>query len=258
MNIDNKINELKRTKKEILAARKDLEEEQKQEMLNIEMHYNTLISAKNDDLIATLEEIVNQYKIIEEHSKFNLKDIGIIIASLMSIYEGEEFLVEEVSYQIDKGALSYSALLVANKKKYECLKDKNVIFKKDIDNLIKNHFAIKLLDNAPFLWEFLVIPFYKVDFMNRIQQNVNFKKFTYVKDFIEYVIDYRIENNIGKISLEKLRELENRFICCNAEQIEEYHKQIEEKKKESFEISLEHDRKVRKRKLQKILDNNKK
>ena len=91
--------------------------------------------------------------------------------------------------------------------------------------------------------------------MGRINQKVNFRNYAYVQHFIEYVINYRIENGLEEISFDTLEMLKNNFIYCNLEQIKDYHSLLDENKRRSCEDSLEHDKKVAKRRIQKILKN---
>lgn len=199
-----------------------------------------------------MDEIYSQCKIIEEYSTFNVEDISNILASLISIYESESFLVRNLSYQV-KGALFNDTLLIINKKKYDHLTSKSEIQERHINGLVKNGFAIRLMkgfSKSQFPTE---ISFYEADSMGRINQNVNFRSFAYVKGFIKYVINYRIENNLDEISIDELEMLKNKFICYNLKPIEEYHKFLDETKRIEFEASLEHDKQVRNRQLQRVL-----
>lgn len=172
----------------------------------------------------------------------------------MSIYERENFLVRYLSYQVD-GALFNDVLLIIKQKKYDSISSNLQIQERYINSLIKNRFAIRIIDGfskSKFPTE---ISFYEADSMGRINQKVNFRNFAYVQNFIEYVINYRIENGLDEISFDILEMLKNNFIYCNLEEIKDYHILLDENKRRECEDSLEHDKKVVNRKLQRVLKN---
>ena len=51
-------------------------------------------------------------------------------------------------------------------------------------------------------------------------QKVNFGKFSYVKDFIDYVISYRMKNNLKEITKEQLDKIKVNFLVFNEEEID--------------------------------------
>ncbi len=260
MDINYELKRLRDTKKQILASRNNLRESQEQELAEakskIEKKYNILIESNNIDLINIKNRIYYQCKVIEQYSKFNLKDISNILASLISTYESESFIVIDLSYKI-KGALFNDALFIINMKKLEYLTSKVEIKNKHINSLIKNGFIVKLVTSFSKSQFPTEISFYTADSKGGINQNVNFGCFEYAKYFIDYLINYRIENNLNEISFSELEMLKNKFICCNLNQIKEYHESLDEAKRIKFEEALDHDRQVRNRKLQKILKSQK-
>lgn len=260
MDINYEIQKLRNEKRQMLVQKEILRVLQIQELeaakAKINEKYNFLLGNSNNDLDNKINEIYNQCKLIEKYSTFNVKDIGKILASLMSIYEAENYLVKTISYKI-KGALFNDIMLIINEKKFEQLTAKNEIQESQINIIVKNGFALKLLEDFSENQFPKKISIYEADPMGRVNQNVNFRSFTYVKNFIEYVINYRIENNLENISFEDLEMLRNQFIKCNLEQIKEYHDYLDEKKRAEFETSLQHDKKVRNRQLQRVLNTQK-
>ena len=256
MDFNYELKKLRDMKKAILANGEDLKERQTKELeqakKKIAEKYHILFSEFYFNLDNINSEIYNQCKMFEKYATFNVEDISNILASLMSIYESESFLVRDLSYQI-KGALFNDTLLIINKKKYDYLTSQSEIQERHINSLVKNGFAVRLMkgfSKSQFPTE---ISFYEADSMGRINQNVNFKSFVYIKGFIKYVINYRIENNLDEISFEELEMLKNKFISYNLEPIEAYHQRLDEIKRMEFEESLEHDKQVRNRQLQRVL-----
>ena len=138
MDANYELKKLRDTKKQILASRNKLRESQEQELIEakskIEKKYDILIESNNIDLSNIKSRIYYQCKVIEQYSKFNLKDISNILANLISIYESENFLVKDLSCQMN-GALFNDTLLIIKMKKLDWLaskveiKDKRIYMK---------------------------------------------------------------------------------------------------------------------------------
>ena len=258
MDFNYELKNLRERKRNLLYEGSNLKKAQIEELEEarkiISEKYQELFSEYYHNLDNINSEIYNHCKIYEKYSKFNLEDISNILASLMSIYERENFLVKYLSYQVD-GALFNDILLIIKQKKYDSISSNLQIQERYINSLIKNRFAIRIIDGfskSKFPTE---ISFYEADSMGRINQKVNFRNFAYVQNFIEYVINYRIENGLDEISFDILEMLKNNFIYCNLEEIKDYHILLDENKRRECEDLLEHDKKVVNRKLQRVLKN---
>ena len=258
MDFNYELKKLRERKRDLLLEGSNLRKAQIEELEGarkiISEKYQILFSEFYHNLDNINSEIYNHCKIYEKYSKFKLEDISNILASLMSIYERENFLVRYLSYQVD-GALFNDVLLIIKQKKYDSISSNLQIQERYINSLIKNRFAIRIIDGfskSKFPTE---ISFYEADSMGRINQKVNFRNFAYVQNFIEYVINYRIENGLDEISFDILEMLKNNFIYCNLEEIKDYHILLDENKRRECEDLLEHDKKVVNRKLQRVLKN---
>ena len=258
MDFNYELKNLRERKRNLLYEGSNLKKAQIEELEEarkiISEKYQELFSEYYHNLDNINSEIYNHCKIYEKYSKFNLEDISNILVSLMSIYERENFLVKYLSYQVD-GALFNDVLLIIKQKKYDSISSNLQIQERYINSLIKNRFAIRIIDGfskSKFPTE---IAFYEADSMGRINQKVNFRNFAYVQNFIEYVINYRIENGLDEISFDILEMLKNNFIYCNLEEIKDYHILLDENKRRECEDLLEHDKKVVNRKLQRVLKN---
>ena len=99
------------------------------------------------------------------------------------------------------------------------------------------------------------IKFFKFE-TGTINQNISLRGYDYLKEYINMVINYRLENNIEEITEEELENLKNQFILSNKDNIENnlyinaeidminYKKEVEE--------NLEHNKKLLKRRINKI------
>lgn len=91
--------------------------------------------------------------------------------------------------------------------------------------------------------------------MHRVNQNISFGAFPYVKEFIDGVIQYKMNNKEQKyISTEELKKLEIEFIKSRLEQIKKNYQFTDDRRTEAFLLSLEHNKIGRNRQLQKALN----
>ncbi len=100
-----------------------------------------------------------------------------------------------------------------------------------------------------------ILKFYKFE-TGTINQNIRLRGYEYLKEFIDMVINYRLEKNIDEITEDELENLKNQFILSNIEQIENNlyinaEMDMINNKKE-IEDNLEHNKKILKRRINKI------
>jgi len=62
------------------------------------------------------------------------------------------------------------------------------------------------------------LKFYKFE-TGTINQNISLKGYAYLKDFIDMVINYRLENKKEDITEEELENLKNQFILSNRKKL---------------------------------------
>ena len=91
-------------------------------------------------------------------------------------------------------------------------------------------------------------------FRNRLITGLNFGEFSYVKDFIDFVISCRIKNDLIDISEEELNTLLIEFISQRKEQIEENYKKLEEQNLQQIIGNEKAKSEERHKKLQRILE----
>ena len=121
-----------------------------------------------------------------------------------------------------------------------------------INSLVKHGHAL-VLAGAPTFNSHLDIYFYAADESHTINQNIGFWVFPYVKEFMDGIISYKIENNREYISTEELEKFKIAFIKSILDQIVRQHQFTDERRRLECMYLLEYDKRVRERQLQKLL-----
>ena len=203
--------------------------------------------SKIDTLNKKIDEICEE---IEYYSYFDSEQIGPIIRDLVTLFEGEQFVYQSALYysQDEKSGLESIKIIVLNDKKQENWYDERYF-----NSLVKYGNAMALTKTTTF-YPHLAIYFYCADELHRVNQNVGFGKFSYIKEFIDGVILYKMNKKEKYISSEELDKLKIDFIKSRIEQIKINNEFTDERKTKEFVLSLQHDKKIRKRNLQKILN----
>ncbi len=235
----NYLDNLEETKQKIEEKNKIEFETQRKRTQEIE-EVTKQINHKYDDIISQnkleKDKLTEKYyktaEVIEKYSTFNTSTLGQVIAELISIYKQEQY--QYISYS-DKIKLYFSEYILdtvlvitpayAHKEylidTYKYV-DKNnyslVAFK---DNRIPANilFTVYTKDNSLLLKGPAIK--YNIVYNDDINDP---KNFIFIKEFVDYVINYRIENKISFISLEELEALKDEFINSHQAEIEEYHK----------------------------------
>lgn len=264
MNYNDKLMELRAKKNKLLLERQSINDWLKFYKKNKDFDYVERYKNKKQINGITLENcykaIDDLCKTVEKYSSFDVDRIGTILNQLITIFEGEMFVYQCTnlypSINIDRVdsdvATKYTNVIVLNSL------SKSYYNERYLNSLVKNGNAIVLFKGEHPRPKKYNIKFYRADvnIMHRINQCVAFGKLAYVKDFIDYVINFKIENNIEDISFEQLNKLKDTFICMYLEQIKKWHEELDERKTYQFIQSLEHEQYVRNRQLKKVLRNN--
>lgn len=235
-------------------------EELKETRRLIEEKYSNLKQKPFSDLDRKTTELYNYCKLIEKYSTMDSK-IFHIITELISIFEGENYVLERINYHKDKSTPSavWETFLIIPKSIFKNIKNPNYVREQYFNHLLKNGLAIKIVEE----WSSFYLPdyfsFYKVDSTGRLEQQINFKGFPYLKQFIDYIINYRIENNIEELSEEEMQTLKDKFILLNFDNIQNnYQLKKEQRIKETIEninFECEHNQKILRRIVKKIKEN---
>lgn len=205
----------------------------------LEQSKKTLTKVKENN-----EAYDNFCKLIASYSIFDDIVIGRVLADLISIFEGVPFVYQEADYnssQVKHFTFDCEEMRAQHRLKIiiaeEC---KAYSYSDDIKNpklLAKNGKALILADEAHG-WKSNIKFYYANTYEHSLKQLVNFENFSYVKDFIDYLISYKIENKVTKISHDCLSQLEREFISSRVEQIEKNYRIMEKEKEEQIRMQL--------------------
>lgn len=238
-------------------------------------------------ILPKLQQVVDNYynelfekevKIMEKYSNFDMQVLGPILASIVSIFEGHEFAYQDVIVTGEKDVNGYYSstnyLMIVDSRQWQANYSNNDI----IDNLSlngqafiikKNHIfsRTKKMEKSSFEYEekFYDIVNYYINGEGDVKPLLKDNQFPYLKEFIDYVIIYRMNNNLGNTKKETLLTLRKEFIASHIDQIKqkvgEYDKLKEaDIQKQIAELTdrlngqFAEDKRTRKLLLEKILD----
>lgn len=240
---NDKLKELREIKKVILARCKSqakrFQEYRNRQQLNL--------LRENYKELDNINDRIDMFcKTIENYSAFKINELGEILAELITIFEGEKFVYQKPHLINKDNTFKVLDLIVLDDLKKGCYKNRYLY------SLIKNGNAINLEDNNVFIRYIL---FYEADtYLHRINQNTRFGKLSYVKEFIDLLISYKIENEIENLSIDQLREFEVEFIKSRIDQIKKNYKFIRDNELKHQNNIIIHNEIVRTRKLNKVLN----
>lgn len=265
MDYNNRLKSLRADKNQTVDEIKELDKSKFEELEEakrlIEEKYSELKLKSFSDLDIKTTEVYNYCKLIEKNSTMD-SNIFHVITELISIYEGETYVLEGLNYHKDNSSPSqvWETFMIMPKSVFENIKNPNYVRERYFHHLLKKGLAIKIVEEWSSFWLPDNFSFYKADEMGRLDQQINFKGFPYVKQFIDYIINCRMENNIEELSEEDMQKLKGEFILLNIDNIYNNY-QLKAKQKiiqtiEKINFECEHNQKVLRRIVKKIEKNN--
>lgn len=254
------LEELKKVKEKCSSEARHLEEEKQSELERTKSEiiekYANLTKSKYAELMEHIDRVDSYCKMVAEYSFFNINDIGKIIASLIRTFEGVNYIYQDAYYdktEVKNLAFDKEETKVRGSIRMVIAEDcKAKIYSDDIVyEIIKNGKGIVLsttdtVDNQ--------IPFYEQSLgTHTLKEKIKFGRFAYLKEFIDNVISYKMENKNKNISYEELEKLEIDFVTAHVKEIEENYRVVEEKQEAQMKQRLATDKENRERTLGRIL-----
>lgn len=196
------------------------------------------------------EAIQEHYKLIEKYSIFDEQEISKIFQELITIFEGEDYIRQTNTVCSSQYSYRYNyANIIINKDEAN---DSLVYSKEDLNILAKQGKALIIKYNSS-KKENSSIKFYELNKKGDLKQLFKFGKFKYLKDFIDLVISYRIDNDIENISEDELQLLMKEFISTHISEIEENYIKRSQEERQQMEEIIEDNNQERQKRLTKIL-----
>lgn len=250
----NKLNEIKEdldNQSEILSM--SMNEEIALMKENISQKYDVLkanVQTKIDDNYNQIDDLVESIA----RASFFCRSFSKVLAELMSTFEGRKYTDQVAEYTY----FDANAPLASSSKKVFVIVLEDVMqqsYSDEGDNslpsLIENGQMI-ILEMA-WIISCGSLSFYEANLDNHsLVEKVDLKKFDYVKEFIDMVIDWKIQNKVSEIPLAKIKELEVEYLRSKKSTIKlNYNMRTNEDRKK-----LEQRKKERKDNLEKMLSLN--
>lgn len=219
---------------------KEMNNEVKEATEKIKLSYQEKINSCESDISILKKELDHYKSLIANYSTFDSKMIGEIIEKLVSLVEGEKYSYQMVKHETYEYQWSYfgreivpvinRVLMIVKdslKQEYYCDYDAD---NNKIEKLVEKKHAFVLAKNEYYFYK--TIQFYKAN-EGIIESLVDFNKFSYVKEFIDSVIQYRFQNDLEKITETNLLALMKQFVLSKREMIENnYQERFLEKQEE--------------------------
>ncbi len=216
MNFNKRIDELNMMRQEYLNIKDkidyDIEIEIQALRQKLTLQYKDEKEINNKKIEDIEREIKEYYKSIERYSLFEPSEIGGILSSLVSVFEGTDFVYKIVPiYKDNKFEISKPVKLIVSKKH-----EKDYYLSKDIVDLINKGKAIILDENQSVNG----IYFYHFDENeNTLKPSINLHKFPSIQEFIDKIISYKMDKKISKIPLDTLEIFKLKFISSKTNNI---------------------------------------
>ncbi len=229
------LEKLRQDLKENADTGKKIRNERSKEIENAISQINHKYTDRINHNISEEKEIMNKYsqvrELLEKYSTFNKKTLGQVLAELTSIYKQEEYISYSATimyYIMYNNSLPLKGLMITPT--YDKREEFSDMYIEDHnDRLIALANYYKTRNYYKSYGE--TIKIYVADEPALLHTNIVYNddinnpgNLLFIKEFIDYVINYRIENKIDDISLEELEKLKDEFINNHQLEIEEYHK----------------------------------
>lgn len=260
MGFNDELRQLINNQGQCLSKLKKLEAQKQNELViaykQITEKYSMLSSDEYQKL-SVYDNMLNSYcDIVAQYSYFNVHDIGRIIASLVRVFEGVSYIYQSTYYSDDRDDQLLSddiddneingrlRIVLAEEDRADSYSDEMV------QSLVKNGKAIVLnsidTDNGE-------IPFYRsIPGIHFFGECVCYGGFGYVKEFIDELISYKIENKLETMSFKEMESIKVDFIVARVEQIEENYRVVDERQEEQMKCRLNEEKIGRQLTLEKI------
>lgn len=174
-----------------------------------------------------INDSINEYiKDYEKYSTFDNEILGKILSELLTMYEGKKFCYQKASFhttkitpcvfdRIEEDVTYHIRVCVNERKKRNFYNGKGEF--DDIRMLVNDNDMLILDESENWLGKNITVNKHTG---KEISSCINFGRFVYVKDFLNYVIKQRIENGIEQVDYGYMEDLLRKFILLRRGAIE--------------------------------------
>lgn len=156
-------------------------------------------------------------KLVGHYSYFDSKEIGEMIAEVMTALRGKKYIYQEtMRYTAEIDGVTKKRIplvipyriIIEEMFAHDSYLDDNI----SLDAIVEANIAIVLDSSLPFSER--QISFYGANEKeHNLIQSVNFEGFPVIEEFIDFLINYKLDNKVETLSLEKMHELKDGFIA---------------------------------------------
>lgn len=259
-NLEERITELRNIRRNLIGTEQSLQDNMKNEKQEADKEiadkYLPLIKNTAKRILKSEEDMDKFYEKLVNYSTFEYRSFIEIMKEIIKVYEGENFIYKEIRYfpqPIRKSTYhKRSKVLFLDKRK--------TLINQDID-ISKLYAVQKHGDGIVLEWDdtFMgldYISFYKINDNGELKTNIKLNRFPYLKQFIDFIISYHLENEnyVGpKLKVEEIEKLKNQFIFDNLDNIKKYHEMVKFNEQRKMEKEIEKNAEYRNKQLLKSL-----
>lgn len=177
------------------------------------------------------QQLTKNVKNLEKHAEFDIRVLGPILASIISIFEGHLFVFQDIiNNEGDDGYcyqhVNYIMLIDATKEKesYTKAEISQLLNKEQVFLIKQQHISSRTKEFTKSWFEYTE-KFYTVydayiDGEQNIKSLLSREHFPYLKEFMDYVIAYRLRNDLQEIDNNILLSLRKEFINSHLDEIQ--------------------------------------
>lgn len=207
-------------------ASKEIKQKQKEARREVLKSYNDDLTKLNKKRALASEEFNQHKRVVKRVTTFDIKDLGIILERLISTYEDTTYIYQSFDYikMVDniKGECNVHLITEVG-----VLDDINIT-EENIKKLKEEGKALLFCEKNMWHKKDDSVELYEINHMGIFKEKF-VSKFSYVDEFLDYVINYRYHNKLTNITYEKLEELLNSFLYKKRTRLEiSYLKQAKE------------------------------
>lgn len=180
-------------------------------------NHNRVLQQSSGEIKQYTKRIDDFCKLVEHYSYFDSKEIGEILAEVMTTLKGKKYIYQEtMRYTAEVDGVTKKRIplvipyriIIEEMFAHDSYLDDNI----SLDDIVEANMAVVLTSSLPFSER--QISFYGVDEKEHtLIQLVDFEGFPVIKEFIDFLINYKLDNKVENLSLEKMHELKDGFIA---------------------------------------------
>lgn len=225
-NLHKKSNSIEQQKRDLLVQKKKAIEEA---IKRINESYDSKLVECDNSISSTKDELIEFNKLLQKYSTFNIDQLGKAISKLISLIESEEYVYKKVSHQFQKrvhGVMDSWDEDVETKANIVVKKEQSVDCYTSFEIDLKDGILLSEYDSNTTKRKLTIYAAHD----GQITSSINFGRFTYVKEFLDKIIQYRFMWGITEFTEQQMLSFIGEFMLENKDTIlSNYSTKLEER-----------------------------